>query len=514
MQYVLALGFCLWALRGVGSTEVIDTDAARHAMNGAFIYDLVRTGHLGNPIEYAKQYYGHLPALSMPYHPPLFPACEAVFYALFGLNLLTARIAVAVSVGLCVILLYRLTLRTLGVPLMAACVCVTTFSLWTVQLVGRDVMLEFPSMVFTLGALCCLADLDQEYSIKRAIPFALLAGAAVWTKQHAVFLGAVPAIHAVLTRRWRRLIQLPFWVSSVLFGAAVYGLILLSKPFQNAGVNQMSTSGRDVYYIITRTLPAYLGWVGENLKGLPGIFAICAIGAYVWSLRLPDRRKPGLSLYIAWLAAVVALLTDLGPVTPRYLFYLFPAAVAIGYGWLYNGVRRIAGEAWAAIALAVFGLAWLLNGFLAPNDFLRGPGAAAKWVANGKPTRVLYAGEADGNFIFAVRSLDPMFNVTVIPTGKLAAGLYSPDEIQTLCRKYSLEWVVLESGPMVHSWSTLRETLPQFAKLEQSIPLESSRSRWKSGTIDVYHVPLETKPTQEELQLQVPKLGGSLRVKL
>src|SRR5215471_3663811 len=159
MQYVLALGFCFWALYGVAGTEVIDTDAARHAMNGAFIYDLVRTGHLGNPIEYARQYFGHLPALSMPYHPPLFPACEAVFYALFGLNLLTARIAVAVSVGICVILLYRLTLRTLGVPLMAACVCVTTFSLWTVQLVGRDVMLEFPSMVFTLGALCCLADL-------------------------------------------------------------------------------------------------------------------------------------------------------------------------------------------------------------------------------------------------------------------------------------------------------------------------------------------------------------------
>src|SRR5579864_5082120 len=61
--YLLALFFALSALRGVSSTDVVDTDAARHAMNGAFIYDMVRGGHLLDPIEYAREYYGHLPAL-------------------------------------------------------------------------------------------------------------------------------------------------------------------------------------------------------------------------------------------------------------------------------------------------------------------------------------------------------------------------------------------------------------------------------------------------------------------
>src|ERR1044072_4054385 len=57
LPYALALVFFLFALRGVGQTDVIDTDAARHAMNGAFLYDLVRTGNWLHPVAYAKTYY-------------------------------------------------------------------------------------------------------------------------------------------------------------------------------------------------------------------------------------------------------------------------------------------------------------------------------------------------------------------------------------------------------------------------------------------------------------------------
>src|ERR1051325_6902669 len=101
----LALLFFFVAFRGVSRTDVVDTDAARHAMNGAFIYDLLRTGHWSSPIEYAKAYYSQYPALSMPFHPPLFPAIEALFFAVFGVKLLSARIAVAVCAAISAILL-------------------------------------------------------------------------------------------------------------------------------------------------------------------------------------------------------------------------------------------------------------------------------------------------------------------------------------------------------------------------------------------------------------------------
>ncbi len=60
------------------------------------------------------------------------------------------------------------------------------------QGLANEVMLELPSLTFVLGALYCLRDLKREYALRRGLFFAVLAGAAVWTKQHAVFLGLVP----------------------------------------------------------------------------------------------------------------------------------------------------------------------------------------------------------------------------------------------------------------------------------------------------------------------------------
>src|SRR5215831_7033675 len=377
VPYILALFFLLSALRGVGTTDIIDTDAARHAMNGAFIYDLVRGGHWSNPVEYAKSYYAQYPALSMPYHPPLFPAIEALFFALFGVKLFTARLLVAICVGICVVLLYRLVAATLRSPVLPACVTVATFSLWTCQYVARDVMLEFPAMVFTLAALSLLRDVGQTLTMRRAILFAAFSAAAVWTKQHAVFLGAVPFLMILLTRRWRRLLEAPLWIGSALFTAAVITLLALSKTFHGSGAGQMSTSASDIYWIFTRTLPAYFRWIINALKGVSGVFLLCTIGAYGWGSRKREDTRPKLAMYFAWIIAVCALLMDLGLVSPRYLFFVFPASLAIGYAWLFHGCRSLWGERRANAVVITFTAVWFVAGLFAPVDFLRGPGAAA-----------------------------------------------------------------------------------------------------------------------------------------
>jgi len=121
----LGLFFAGLAMVGSTTTDVIDADASRHAMNGAFIYDMVRTGHCWRPIEYARFYYAHYPAITLPYHPPLFPAIEALFYAVFGVGVFAGRLAVALAVGICTILLYRLVYATHANHTLAACVVVS-----------------------------------------------------------------------------------------------------------------------------------------------------------------------------------------------------------------------------------------------------------------------------------------------------------------------------------------------------------------------------------------------------
>src|SRR5579871_4730124 len=125
LPYALALLFASIALFGYNTTDLVDADASRHAMNGALIYDMIRTGHIFHPVQYAIYYYGHFPAITLPYHPPLFPAIEAVFYAIFGVSVFTGRLAVAVAVGMCCILLYRLVCKTHNNTVLAGCVVVS-----------------------------------------------------------------------------------------------------------------------------------------------------------------------------------------------------------------------------------------------------------------------------------------------------------------------------------------------------------------------------------------------------
>ena len=508
----LALLFFLMALRGVGRTDVIDTDAARHAMNGAFVYDLLRTGHWSSPIEYAKSYYGHYPAISMPYHPPLFPAIEALLFAVFGVKLLTARLAIALAAAISAALLFRLARVTLGHPLLAACVTITTFSLWTVQHVAGDVMLELPALAFTFAAVICLRDLDRSYSMRRALCFALFASAAVWTKQHTVFLGGIPILHAVLTRRWRRLVGAPLLVSTVLFSIAVLALIRLSRMFHGTGIDQISTSTSDVYWILTKTLPAYYNWITTALKGLPGVFAAAALGIYAWSARRQQKNRPQLALYFAWVLALSALLIDLGPVSPRYLVFMFPATIMIGYAWLFHGCSRLWSERTANLVIAGFAAAWFAVGMFVPVESLRGPKAAAEVVVQGTPARVLYIGPADGNFVFAVRTLDPQLQMTVLPAGKLPRKMLEDIGIETFCRRYGIEWVVFENVAGRQAWAKIHDGLQAFGNLVKSVPLESNRFRWRAGSVEVYRFAANNHPN-EVLPLPVVLPGGNIALK-
>jgi 4-amino-4-deoxy-L-arabinose transferase-like glycosyltransferase len=513
--YVIGLVFALSALRGVRHTGVVNPDASRHAMNGVFIYDMVRTGHLMHPIAYAKEYYAHFPVLSMPYHPPLFPAIESLFFAVFGVNLLAARLAVALAVGVSAVLLYRLIQVTLGSQALAACVTVTMLSLWSAQWSARDVLLEFPVLAFTLAALYCLRDIDRTYPLDRAMWFAAFATAAVWTKQQAVFLGAVPVIWAVLNRRWRLLLGRSIWISSLAFGAAVVVLISLSAPFNYAGVNKVSSPAA-MHWILARTVPQYAQMIVAEFKGLPVVFACCAIASYAWAVYKRGWQKLGLSLYFAWILSLSMLLFFLNAVDVRYLFLLYPAVIAVMYVLLFRGCAYLWGEARAWYVPAALTAVWLVVGLLSPIIFLRGPGEVAALVAQRTPARILYIGRTFAPFSFALRSLDPRMDVVVIPAGKVPASTFEPKALEEFCRRFAINWIVVEQAhgmyPAKLRWTPFLGNPPaESTELVRSIPLESDQDMQR-GNLYLYRFTAPAAHPDGGLALPVPKIGGDIEV--
>jgi hypothetical protein len=144
-------------------------------------------------------------------------------------------------------------------------------------------------------------------------------------------------------------------------------------------------------------------------------------------------------------------------------------------------------------------------------DFLRGPGTAAEAVVNGGPGRLLYFGPADGNFVFAVRSLDPNLQMSVIRAGKLPRKLLEETSIETFCRRYGIDWVIFERPPTGQFWPKLHAGLQASRKPVKTVPLQSNRSRWQTGEVEVYRFADWRNHPQDVLPLPTLAPAGKLR---
>lgn len=483
---VLAL---FWAALGFHvdtGDSPFEFDAPRHAMNGAFVYDLARSSALESPVEYGQAYYSRLPAVSLPYHPPLFPAMEAVFYAVLGVHLAAARLAVALMVAVSCYLFYRLVLATHGSVLPALLCPVVLFSLGLSRQLAGEVMLEFPSLVFVLSAVWFLRHPERGLTDREACLFALCGAAAVWTKQHAVFLGFMPFLLVLLTRRWELLRARAIWLGTALFAAATLALGVLSFALVSTPSarwwERLSLTQRTfvnvAYYLERLSLSVGLGWF---LCGMAGFVALSVV-----LVRREHLEPARLRVYVAWLAAVCFLLVVIPPRASRYLFYLYPPLIALGLAWLSGLGRLLLGQrrAWS-VPVAVTAV-WLALTAPAPAHFLLGPREAARVVLEEKTHRVLFCGRELGAFVFGVRSLDEQGKSVVIAGEKLPAEVYQPQEFERFAREFGIQAVVLQVGQPAPWDGIVAAPVPSLTHL-RTVPLHST-VRARNGELRIYRV--------------------------
>jgi hypothetical protein len=512
VPYLLALFFLMWALRQVSAGNAVDTDAARHALNGAFIHDLVKNGSVIHPYDFGLHYYARLPALSLPYHPPLFPAAEALLFSIFGVSIFTARLAVALAVALSILLLFRLILATQRSAWIAA-LAVASFCFWRpAQAVAGDVMLEYPTMVLALAALWCIRDLFNGYPLSRGIWFALLGGAAVWTKQHAVFLGGVPFAWIVFSRSWKLLKEKTIWLSTALFVAEVVALGMLTLPFKGAGMDQVSPMegiGEIFLYNLGYYRDCVIGSVGP---WIPAAVVILFVVDWVISRSRPGPRL-NVPLYWAWACCAFLILLLIGPYDLRYLFFTLPPVLVLVFTSLYRVGGALLGESESWVAPAAVGAVCAILGLRVPAVFTHGPSQAAEMLVKGTPQVVFYCGSTDGNFIFSVRERDPKLRTAVIIGEKLSRDKVSPGGFDNLARRYGISRIVLERSTRPQACDALRQAPTPSMMLDREIPLASSNPRWR-GNLSVYTFKNPSRRSDGKLIVPVEKIGRDLELDL
>jgi Dolichyl-phosphate-mannose-protein mannosyltransferase len=481
LPYVLALLFALLALRGALSTDVVDPDAARHGMNGVFLHDLIREGQIGHPVAYAKKYYSHFPALSLPYHPPLLPLAESIFFFLFGVHYFVARLLISLFTGGSVVLFYKLVLKTGGSHFLAVASIMTFFVLRGSYLLSRDIMLEFPALFFALGALHFLADPDADLDLRSSLGFALLAAAAVWTKQQTIFLGAVPFAHIVIARKWDALKNRWFWFSAAAFGVlvAVLAAVSIGSGF---GTNPEWRHGGIADMAAKRVL-AYAVGFRVQFTLVPALFIA---GSFLFFLFVSEQNSGfKRALYLAWVLAVSIELLFLPPYDGRYLFFMQPPLIILAYAALCRLSELVLrpSRAWlipSAVVVAVF----VLNVARVPVR-LQGPSTAARLAAGDGNNRILYFGRTNGAFIFALRTLDPKLGSVVIRGDKLSSELLQADRFEAFAHDYGVDFIILEQTNRTVPWDELLASPTGSMHWQADIPLRCSFPD-RSGTLHIY----------------------------
>jgi len=141
------------------------------------------------------------------------------------------------------------------------------------------------------------------------------------------------------------------------------------------------------------------------------------------------------------------------------------------------------------------------------HSFLYGPSQAASHVITGSPTRILYSGQTDGNFIFAARSLDPDLKTVVLRGEKLPASTFTADEFERFAHRFGINYIVLEQTARnqyswfgritTTAWNQLISSPAPSMVLERVLPMSSSLKSF-NGKLYIYRF-TNPSPTPENI---------------
>ena len=503
VAWLLAIFFAVWAMRGATATDITLNDQARHALNGAALLDIVREGGLSRPVAWLRDYFAHYPALSMPYHPPLFPAVEALFYAAFGVSPVSARLAVAGFVAGAVLLFFR-QVRSLNKNSYVAAACVLIFfSLPLTQMLSADVMLELPALFWVLASTVFIASARREWRVRDAILAGSLAGAAVWTKQ-TIFVGLIPLL-LLASRRFTGLRSRNVLIFFAIFGLFLAGYMMLGRAADFEGISKnwapVSIPDRVIRGI------HYYGLVIYRQFGLVAIGGIIAAAVLFRTTLRNDVARDTCIFYLSWLAATFGVLLAVPAYDKRYLWFAYPAIVAVAATALHSVLAQYSDLRKANLAVLAIATVFCVWNLRTEPVRVTGPAAAAALTGTGG--RILYCGTSNGSFIFAMRMLDERRTTHVIRADKVVSPLRELG-LAPFVRKFGISAIVAEANLGSSSCDDLRQHAASLNGKPESVPIRSNFATL-DGTLEIYRVPVATPPAKGSLDLPIQSTGQAIR---
>jgi hypothetical protein len=512
----LALTFLLVAAMHRQSDGLWPTgDAARHALNGLFWWDLLTMSPL-DPIGFAVRYYARYPVINPATYPPLFYIFEGLTFAVLGPSPHAARGLVLLFAGMAGVYTMAWARRWIGPGAGwagAFLAFVPGIVMWS-----NAVMLNIPSTALSLATLYHFRRWLETSRGRQLVAAALFFIASLLTYFPSASVLAICGLFFFLRRRRALLDRSVLWIAVAAMAAAIpLAAALLYMPLHTLRhlptIEFLATASTWTYY--WATLPNLFGWPVLAL-GLVGVVA-----------GLSEARWRAEAVLLAcWLAILIVGLSLVPARDPRYLLPAAPALVIAATIGVASAVRRAARlhPAWQVALLA----AGLAVGFWSAARINVPVVAGYREIAGflqqqGPRDAVLYEGYNPWLLGFYIRAMDPGFDRRVVRADKLLyerlpTATFKPiimskvestqDVMKVLRTQCGCRWVALEvavNPSPLPARRFLREAVerPEF-ELVRSFAISGEPLTHR---VDLYRLTVDVDPVSA-VDLTFPEFGN------
>ncbi len=482
-------------------------DEASHYVNSLLVLDYLRQAFPANPLAYARDYYTHLPRVSIGHWPPAFYVVQAAVSAVLGRSAAVAIGLQGVLAGAAAALVATLVrsragwLAGLAAGLLVLAAPALLFDM-------NAVMLDMALSLLVLGAALLWARFVRRRDTLSALCFALCATVAILTKGNGFGLALVPPLHALLSRDVRPLLAWQAWLAAA-------SVALFTLPWHLATL-RMQASGFNYAFGWDYTGHALPFYAGASLSefGILGVAAVLVGLVRIAGSAAGRQDAPLVAVASAAIAMFAFALLVPADIVPRYLIMVVPCAAVVaatGLAWLGTlaGLRPALAGSLAALVLladAATVLRWPHVSGLGTQDIARRVLAAPD---GGAMVLVAGAPRTEGSLIAAFDELDPARSHYVLRgTQQLAGGNFmgteyharfaTPGEVGQWLAGSGVGWLVVDGTADGQQFLHDRQVA---AAMQAAPPGWSLVQRTGPAGLDLYRHEGQATPDQQRALL-------------
>ncbi|MCB9888994.1 MAG: glycosyltransferase family 39 protein [Planctomycetes bacterium] len=458
---LLALALVLSHASGAATSDLCSADdEPAHVVTGLMVRDYLASS-LGDPLEFAKQFYLHYPKVALGNWPPVFYLVQAAWTLCCGTSALALLALMSLLAATTAGAIAWLTGRRVG-WVIGVCTGVWFLLLPAVQASAAAVMAEVP-----LALLCLLAThrfgrfLDRGLR-RDALGFAALATLAILTKGNGLALAMVPPFAIAIRRQWGVLRRGALWAPAALVALLCAPWYSVSLPISASAWDSGSTPS---LRYAARAAEFYL----EGAVDLGGVVLV-SLAALGLVARMRHRPDGVCAAMAAWLAALgVFHLAIPSSIETRHLVLGAPAVLLFAAAGLHALAKQVS-AAWIAPTLAPLALLlFLVDRFEVHHKAFRGFADTARQIATdpalaGLPVLVVSDATGEGAFIAGMALAEARPGHIVLRGSKVLATsswcgegytprFHSDADCAQFLRDLSVGAVVVDLSTRRHVWN-------------------------------------------------------------